>query len=232
MSEAHSFKVELRSATRPVNPASAVSCINAPCREIDRFCQAVDSCVQERQHNGASSAARALHERQRAYKDLQRGRPPRSVDSGTEETWPTAGSQLPQTSSTQLTGGEKSSSGRRSRHPAAGRVYSLDSALAAASSHSLHGSTRSEPSRTGADAHSLDRADAGTPGTVTNHVQESSSASGGDADAAPLRATGEHPEAALMAARRLVGQAIFGLEVCRTPGNASSGPFPCLPALL
>ena len=190
--------------------------MNVPRREIDKFCQSADRCVKERQRSGLSSAAKALHERRQAYEDLQRGRNQRGGETDPGEASPAPTGQHQRSPFTHTIGSERSASARRSHHPSAGRMYSLDSALAAASSHSLHGSTTAELNSTVADAHSTRGDAAGIDDMVSNHVQERSSAGTRNMDARPLMPSVERPEGALMAARRLVGHAVFGLEVCPT----------------
>ena len=200
-----------------------MSPVKLTCRDIDKFCQTEDSCVEERQRSGVSSAAQALHERQRAYEDLQKGQNwQRNGEALADEPSPAPASHDQCSRPASLPHVEKSASGSRSTHRSAGQVYSLDSALAAASSYSLHGSTTPDPKNTAEEA--------AIPEDMASPCrQESEAAAANRANAGLPVSAPKRPEAALMAARRLVGHAIFGLEVRRITGHACSGlPSTCV----
>jgi len=178
-------------------------------REVDKFCQTMDSCVKERLRSGTSATAQALHMRQQAYDALNRCQRKR----GTNEAAATPPAvETPRHSlDSQQSGREASASGRRARKAAAGQVTSVDSALKEAQSYSLEVSNG--PGRESAANHGPEHDDVTTvrmdaTSEATDHPDAAASARNGQAASAC-----QHPEAALMAARKLVGHAIFGLEV-------------------
>jgi len=178
-------------------------------REVDKFCETVDDCMKARLRSGTSATAQALHMRQQAYDALDGGRTKRGTDEAA--TTPPALGDPRQTLGSQQSGQEASASGRRKRQAAAGQVSSVDSALKEARSYSLEASNG--PGREGAANHGPGHDDVTTVRTdaiSTDTEHPDAAACARYRHAAGAR---QHPEAALMAARKLVGHAIFGLEV-------------------
>ena len=168
----------------------------------------MDSCVKERLRSGTSSTAQALHMRQQAYDALAMGQT--QQDSSEAAANSPASEPQRQSSGSQHRDRESSASGRRARQTAAGRVSSVDSALAEARSFSLHATTSPEAKSAASDGNHPE----GAPSTrKSTAIDNSDTPEAAVATWLGHEATSQHPEAALMAARKLVGHAIFALEV-------------------
>ena len=189
---------------------TAAGCTDA--RELDKFCQSVDSRATERLRGATSATAQALHMRQQAYEALQSGQTPQSDGEADAASPPLTCELHNQSADSQHSEREASASGRRSRR-ALSQVSSLHSALEEAHSHSLRAS--GSPGREDANENGNDHEEA------TSVCNDAASNGTRQSDAAvparngPSAAIQQQPEAALMASRKLVGHAIFGLEVRR-----------------
>ena len=182
-------------------------------RELDKFCQSVASCKDERLRSGTSITAQALHMRQRAYNALQGGQIQRDNDGADAHAPARSPGLQHQPVGGQQSERETSASGRRARMASPGQVSSLQSALEEARSHSLRASN--SPELESAVEHGNDRQDENSVRTDAASVDACQPDAPATAHGGPP-STLQRPEAALMAARKLVGHAIFGLEVCRS----------------